>query len=385
MSAPLSQTLSRLEHQLLLLSVGPEQKTDISSRHLEQVDWNYLYLLARRHSLLPLVYSSLQESAELIPPDQFRRFQQAYQENVARNVLLTAEMKRLIKLLGEKGIEAIPYKGPALAVFAYGDVSLRRFVDLDIMVRKEDVDRGIESLLNDGYQISKELTDEQRALLLRTQHNLQFRRHNGQLIVELHWEVASHHFADSVQAEELWRGLSNIELSGTKLKTMSVNDLLFSLTVHGSRHCWERLLWLCDIAWLVSRHEPDWELLMARAKKTNNDRMFLLGLYLCVKLFQMRVPEFVETDLKEDIQLEKLSVTIVEGLFSGVTHKPATPMEIFKYNLNIRKTWASRAHYFRHMLEPTDGDIHALALPKHFAFAYYLTRPFRLIFKADRD
>lgn len=348
------------------------------------MDWNYLYLLARRHSVLPLVYSTLQKNAGLIPPDQFERFKHAYQENVARNVLMTAEMKRLISLLGEKGIEAIPYKGPALALFAYGDVSLRRFVDLDIMVRKEDVDRGIQSLLKDGYELSKEMTHEQRALLLRTQHNLQFRRHNGQLIVELHWEVASHHFADSVQADELWRGLGTIEVSGTELKTMSANDLLFSLTVHGSRHCWERLLWLCDIAWLVFRHEPDWDLLMARARKTNNERMFLLGLYLCVKLFQMRVPEFIEAHLRQDTQLEKLSVTIVEGLFSGVTHKPATPMEIFKYNLNIRKTWSARAHYLRHMLEPTDGDVHAIALPKRFAFAYYVTRPFRLIFKVDR-
>ena len=387
LSAP-SQTISRLEHQLLLHAVGPEQGTatvnKISSLIQEQVDWDYLYLLARRHSVLPLLYSALHKNAEVIPKDQFQRLQQAYQENVARNVLLTAEMKRLIGLFSEKGIEAIPYKGPALALFAYGEIALRRFVDLDIMVRKEDVVRGIEFLIDDGYELSKELSVEQRALLLRTQHNLQFRRHNGQLIVELHWEVASHHFADSVQAEELWRGLSTLEVGETKLKTMSDNDLLFSLTVHGSRHCWERLLWLCDIAWLVSRHEPNWELLMARAKATNNERMFLLGLYLCVKLFQMRVPDLVEAELRKDTQLEKLSVIIVDGLFSGVVHKPATPVEIFKYNLNIRKSWSSRAHYLRHMLEPTDGDVHSIALPKRFAFAYYLTRPFRLIFKVDR-
>ncbi len=278
MSALLSQTISRLEHQLLLLSVGPVKRTDICSLLHEQVDWDYLYLLARRHSVLPLLYSAVQTDSDLIPPDQFQRLQQAYQENVARNILMTAEMKRLIGLLAEKGIDAIPYKGPALALFAYGDIALRRFVDLDVMVRKEDVDRGIEVLLGDGYELSKELTVEQRELLLRTQHNLQFRRHNGQLIVELHWEVASHHFADSVQAEVLWRGLSALEVGETKLKTMSANDLLFSLTVHGSRHCWERLLWLCDLAWLVSRHEPDWELLMARAKETNNERMFLMGL-----------------------------------------------------------------------------------------------------------
>jgi hypothetical protein len=293
-------------------------------------------------------------------------------------------MKRLIGLLGENSIEAIPYKGPALAQMAYGDVALRRFVDLDIMVRKEDVVCGLELFLDDGYELAKELTPAQRDLLLRTQHNLQLRRHNGQLIVELHWEVASHNFADSVRAEELWQRLSTLKIGETKIKTISLDDLLFSLTVHGSRHCWERLLWLCDIAWLISRHAPDWDLLLTRAKETENERMFLLGLYLCVKLFGMKVPGFVEVELAKDSQLEKLSTSIVDGLFSGVVHRPATPMEILKYNLNIRKSWLSRARYLRHVLEPTDGDVHSVGLPGRLAFAYYLTRPFRLIFKAER-
>ena len=384
----LSQKLGRPEHQLLLQSVGPKRESatfeKIRTLIREQVDWDYLYLLARRHAVLPLLYTTLQECADVMPSREFQRFQDAYQENVARNVLMTAEMKRLIGLLGEKGIEAIPYKGPALAQFAYGDVALRRFVDLDLMVRKEDAGRGIGVLVDDGYDLAHELTDEQKELLLRTQHNLQFRRHNRQLIVELHWQVASHHFAGSVQAEELWRELTTLELGDTRVKTMSANDLLFSLTVHGSRHCWERLLWLCDIAWLVASHEPNWELLIQRAKETKNERMFLLGLYICVSLFNLQLPDSIEVELRRDRQLEKLSVTIVEGLFSGVVHKPATPMEIFKYNLSIRKSWSSRARYLRHMLEPTDGDVHAFVLPKHFAFAYYFARPLRLIFRHER-
>ena len=96
-----------------------------------------------------------------------------------------------------------------LALFAYNDLSLRRFVDLDIMVRKEDVARSIDLLLAAGYELSKPLSETQQQVLLRTQHNLQFRRHKGQLIVELHWEVASHLFASTVQAEDLGRTLQS--------------------------------------------------------------------------------------------------------------------------------------------------------------------------------
>jgi hypothetical protein len=34
------------------------------------------------------------------------------------------------------------------------------------------------------------------------------------------------------------------------------------------------------------------------------------------------------------------------------------------------------------MLRPTDSDVGAHLVPARFTFAYYLTRPFRLFFKA---
>jgi len=40
-------------------------------------------------------------------------------------------------LLEENGIEALTFKGPALAQMAYGDTSLRHYSDLDILIRKE--------------------------------------------------------------------------------------------------------------------------------------------------------------------------------------------------------------------------------------------------------
>src|SRR6185369_4684982 len=111
------------------------------------VDWEYLFQLARRHSIVPLVYSQLKVG----PPEVLAKFKQHYIENAARNTVLTAELCRLINLFRDEEIEAIAYKGPALALFAYGDVALRRFVDLDVIVRKSDVLKAREILLKEGY------------------------------------------------------------------------------------------------------------------------------------------------------------------------------------------------------------------------------------------
>jgi len=379
-----SKTTTRAEHELLVRCLTPERTAENAERIrdlvLQKLDWEYLFVFARRHSVVSLLYSRLQETASnSVPPDEFKRLQKYFQENAARNVLLSAELCRLIDLLKANEIEAIPYKGPALALFAYGQVALRRFVDLDIMVRKEDVERAIELLISQGYEPSKPLNESQRNVLLRTQHNVQFRRHNKQLIVELHWEVASHLFASSVQADDLWKKLVSIELNGRSVKTIAPEDLLFSLCVHGSRHLWERLLWICDIGWIVANHDLDWQVLCARARSTRTERMFLLGLHLAAKLLDTNLPGTVRKEIEADRALDDLAGDVIQTLFAQVDHVPATAAQIMKYNLRVRRTWWARARYFRQALRPTDRDLDGISLPGSLTFGYYVVRPFRLL------
>jgi len=367
--------------ELLLYSArtnAPRERISSIVREI-RIDWNYFFLLARRHAVVPLVYRQLKD---IIPPEDLQSFKKHYQENSARNVVLTAELCRLIKLFAEAGIEAIPYKGPILSLFAYDDLSLRRFVDLDVIVKKHDVTRARDLLLADNYALAKPLTTEQQELLLRTQHNLQFTKDNRRLIVELHWEVAPHLFASTVQTETLWQHLVAFNLNGVSVKAFSADDLLFSLCVHGSRHLWERLGWICDIAELISRRDLDWTALLERASRADSERMFLLGLHLAETLLDAPLPPEVRLRCEADKRLEPLAFDIITNLFNSPEHVPATPLEIFKYNIGVRKSLSARARYLVYMLRPTDGDIATHSLP---TFAYYLTRPFRLMFRTGNQ
>jgi len=385
-SNPEANAIARAEHELLLCCVSPGQESVNRDRIRAlvgiDIDWNYLFLLARRHAVLPLLYSSLNRTAaDVVPDSEAQRLQKYFLENSARNVLLTAELCSLIERLSRNGIEAIPYKGPMLALFAYNDFSLRRFVDLDIMVRKEDVARSIDLLLAAGYELSKPLSATQRQLLQRTQHNLQFRRHKGQLIVELHWEVASNLFASTVQAEDLWKNLAIRELNGAAIKTLSPEDLIFSLLIHGSRHLWERLLWICDVGWIVSQYDLNWQALLERTRSTKTERMFLLGISLSKTLLNVSLPSVIEKEIAQDRVLEKLARLVIKGIFSGPENQPVPVFKMFEFNLKVRKAWSSRVRYFRHVLDPTDRDLSAVALPRALSFGYYFMRPVRLLFK----
>ncbi|HEY6045830.1 MAG TPA: nucleotidyltransferase family protein, partial [Pyrinomonadaceae bacterium] len=343
------------------------------------LDWDYVYKLARRHSLVPLVYSQLERSVkEFVPPEVLQRFRKNYQENAARNLIFADELTSLLKAFADVDIDAIVFKGPALAVSAYGDLALRRFVDLDVMVRRADVARAIEVMSVKGYAPARPLNPEQQALLLRTQHNLQFTR--GRLIVELHWQVSPELFASSVTAEELWQNLETVPVNKTEVKTLATEDLLFSLCVHGSRHLWQRLAWICDIDRIIAtRTNIDWSRLLDRAQEAKAERMFLLGPALAARLLGTRLPDSVAEAIARDRQIGAIAGEINARLFDGTEQQPHSLGTIFHYNYRIRSDWRSRMRYCRHMLAPTDSDLESVRLSKPLHFVYYLLRPLRLL------
>jgi hypothetical protein len=349
-----------------------------------QLDWDYFYQLARRHSLLPVVYRQLEALQDQVPVEVWQRFRKSYQENAARNLIFLDELNVVLDRLEAVGIEAIVFKGPALAVLAYGDVNLRRFVDLDLIVRRADMARAIDVLVQCGYVTSRDLTGEQQAVLLRTQHNLQFTR--GRLIVELHWQVSSELFAATVTAEELWKNLSTVKLNGRAVKTLVTEDLLFALCVHGSRHLWQRLAWICDIDRLI-RISPtiDWHELSERAKRANAERMFLLGPALAGRLLATELPEPIAKLVARDERIGALCDEIRARLFDGPEQSALPLFSVIRFNLLIRSGWRSRIRYGRFLFAPTDSDLEAARLTPQFHFMYYVLRPFRLLHSAFRQ
>jgi len=380
----------RVEDELVLLCSRANADADTSARirgitSANEIDWDYVYQLARRHSVLPLIYAQLSGiPSARVPADQLARLKANYQKNVARNVFLTGELCRILQTFSAAGIDAVPYKGPALAVYAYGKLELRRFVDLDILLRKADVLRAKQLLTARGFICGAPWTDAQQALLMRTQHNLSMSQEDGRLIVELHWEVASSLFASSLQAEEFWGRLQTMRLNNVTVKCLSTEDLLLSLCVHGSKHFWERLAWICDVAELVkTRTDLNWGALLQHAAATKNDRMLFLGLCLANRLLDAPLPSHVKSKTEAQV-IVSLAIKVEQRLFGAIGQPPVSIGQSFRFNWAVREGWRSRLRYCRLLFQPTDADIEAVPLPRPLSFVYYLIRPLGL-FRRDRE
>src|SRR3989440_2986332 len=378
---------ARPENELLLLcaraGVGEDDAARIKSLAAEALDWNYLFRLAQRHAVLPLLHRSISEHARDFAPQPFRqKLRDKFRENATRNLLLAGELVRISRLFESEGVHVLAYKGPALAVSAYGDLSLRRFVDLDIIVRARDVRRAGELLRSLGFGLSDGLSESQEKFLLRRQHNIAYTRDAGRFIIELHWGLASEKFAELPLSEEVWERAETVAFGGGEVRSLSTEDLLLALCVHGTKHLWERLAWVCDVAELLnSRASLDWGSVLRRAQDSRTERMLLLGLSLASGLLKATLPESVRRAIRDDPTTDTLSGSVAEKLFAGAEFEPYGFAASVRFNLSARRRLREKIRYFSFILTPTDGDLAALSIPPGLSFVYYLLRPVRLLRK----
>jgi hypothetical protein len=345
-------------------------------------DWEYVARLARRHAVVPLVYRALQTFARGAAPEPVRKaLSETYRSNAARNVLLAGELLRVSKLFESGGVSALAYKGPALAVAAYGDLSLRRFVDLDVIVRARDLGRASQLLRDSGYA-AQGLSAGQESALARTQHAVSYSRDGGRLVVELHRDVSAKDFADVTLDEGAWGRAARVAVLNGSVNAPAAEDLLLALCVHGTKHLWERLAWVCDVAGLVNSNPGlDWPAVFGRASAARVERMLLVGLTLARGLAGTRLPEDVLPKVEKDGAAARLASEAARRMFDGAEYRPAGFLRNVGFNLRARGRARERLRYFRFILTPTGGDLASIRLPARLGFVYYLLRPFRLLLK----
>jgi putative nucleotidyltransferase-like protein len=302
--------------------------------------WDSLIRLALRHRVLPLVYRSMQAiGANLAPPSVWADLQHHFHANAQRNLLLGGTLLRLLRLLARHDISAIPYKGPVLAMVAYGNLALRQFGDLDILVRQQDVERAKDLLLAQGYRWW-----EQRpiTLLPRQRKVYELISADSQVLVELHWAVTSSTFYFPLDPARLWERLETVVLLGLPVRTLTPESLLLILCVHGAKHHWHRLAWICDIAALLHvSAEMDWQHLLAQADQLGCRRMLLLGVLLAQTLLGTTLSEPLQHRLHADAAIPRLAQEVQARLFID-TRRPLAAVDRPLFYLRLRERLRDR-------------------------------------------
>jgi hypothetical protein len=344
----------------VLLACAKAQLTEgerdrLSALLAAPVDWETLHALAARHGLAQLLFFHLDAlpptSPATLPAAQFTRLWAFYEAARHRNAAMTLELLRVIDLLEANGIPALPYKGPALADALYGDVALRDFGDLDIVLRRDDIRAARALLERHGYRPEYPLSPAMDDALLDSpaQYHYALVHEKSHLLLELHWKTDALYPVEAALAHAWWADASRAELHGREIRRLPAEALLLVLLIHGTKHRWHRLAWLADVAEMIRRHPSlDWTWIERTARRFGCERRMAIGLHLARTLLDAPLPARIAARL-DAMRLDAIATRIVAPLFAP---SPPEPGALSSLHTDLR-LYERHAHKLRHLANVT--------------------------------
>ncbi len=303
------------EWEMLLAAASPADATATMNRLIEQhFDWVLFERLAETHGLLPMAASKL-SSLSGIPEAMMAELHKICQENARRGLWFAGELFSILETLSAAGILAIPYKGPTLAATAQGDLVLRQFHDLDILISRKDWPRSKKALIDAGFSPKLELTAREERAYLKSACDFTFHHPPVKNILEIHWDLVPNFYSVQIPLDHMAARATLVELCGRAVPSLSPEDLLLCLMVHGAKHAWSRLCWVSDIAYLIQRVEMDWKTVRRRAERWHIARITRIGLFLTRWMLGAELPQAVEAWMQQDSETSVLAETLSRNVF----------------------------------------------------------------------
>jgi len=306
------QFLLRPESELLVWCartvVTDELKAYIRQRVEGPLDWAVVLDLAWYHGVGPLLYRTLSTlCSDLVPVESLTQLRQRTQAGALLNRLLAQELVVLCEAFAGHGVPVIPIKGVTLAASAYGDPTLRDFSDMDLLVPKGSIAEAQAVLLALGYERKDAASGPGETDREEGPYHV-FIKKRTLFRVDLQWVMAHEHFAFQLDRPELWQRRTAVPLANKTVQGLSPEDLLIVLCVHGSKHAWEALKWVCDVAELVRAHDQlDWDRIFSSASTWRCRRLVYMGLSLAHLVLDAPLPETVLARLSTDSDVQMLS------------------------------------------------------------------------------
>ena len=368
------------------IGLEPETVGRLNFFTWQEIDWDYLLSAAEKHRVMPLLYRSLSKAPSPgVPEPILKRMQTFYRRNARRNLLLGGRLLGLLSLLEKERIAAVPFKGPVLAETAYGDIALRQFGDLDILVRESDAVQARELMVARGYRAELDLDNSQYQSFLETKNSTALFNADCGFSIDLHTTLTKKYTPVVIDLDFVKPGLQSVALAGHHVVSLCDPDQLVYLCINGAAHRYMALEHICSLAALLhARPDLNWTRATDLAATLQCRRILLLGLFLVHDLFEAPMPHAILQAAQSDSKIPELAAYVYRKLFDQAAGaaKNGFRRKFSFFHLNVRDSFAEKVRYGWHLAtSPTMRDWRNMPLPAGLAPVLRVYRPIRLTTK----
>ncbi|MBP0027272.1 nucleotidyltransferase family protein [Roseofilum sp. Guam] len=375
-----SQNQSDLAEKNLLLcciryQLNSATSSDICGLLRTNLHWDILVQNAVQNNVFMILVQTLKAThPEVIPSSVLERIELKVQQRMTYNLFLTNKLLQVLNLFAEHNIQAIPFKGPIWANLAYGNMGLRDFCDLDILVRPQDFSKAKDVLIEQGYY------DKHFGAIEESIGEAHMVLPDRQVNIDLHYKLVPQHFYLKIEPKSFFEGLQTLSFLGKKVEIFSPESCIALGYFHGTKEGWNSLKRICDFGALVQTYpEANWRKVMAQCGTDEKDRIFWLGIAIVQTYLQIPLPERLSEKLKEFPEVVKVARQHKEYMY----HKNREYSYIF-YIISLwekRETnlWNKLQYFLKIVFRVNASDRDSLPLPKLLFFLYYPLRIVKLI------
>ncbi len=342
-------------------------------------DWARFTQLAQHHGVVPQAFRCLSAVAHFPFGNSLEGLQGQCQANTRQTLWLTGELLRVLTRLEGCGVEALPYKGPVLAGMLYGDVALRQFSDLDLLVRPPDLPKITAALAELGYESGLKLAPREQRAYIKSGYEYPFDSSHGRNLLEVKWQILPRFYSVAFDVEGFFDRAALAPLAGRMVRTLAAEDLLLVLCVNAAKHGWGRLSWLCDIAQLVKTQPLDWIAIQRQARRLGIQRIIAVTFLLAQRLLGLAVPPAMLPLAEKDHGAEILAGHLIPMMVSGSEYNTES-LPYFRLMMQARERWPDRASFlWKLCLTPGVGEWSAVRLPGPLFPLYRVVRICRIV------
>ena len=287
-------------------------RNEVCKKKYDNVDWNELMNLSRKHKIEGLIYSALNKSRLLENIDE-DKVNELKKEVFFTGVTQISNMSKLEKVFNEFSKENVPVivlKGLVVREY-YPQPEQRSMSDADIFVKAKDINKSKKILIDLGYtEIDAEAS-----------HHIKYIK-SGYPMIELHWHVMKRDgFSDELDLfeDDIWDRTIEVKVKGAKVLSLGYEDLALHLCMHMAAHLAASgfgVRQIVDLVLLVEKkgHLIDWTLFINKAEEFGFKKFIIIMFKICNILFSMDIPkEMAVYKIDDEEMFESLISTIFDG------------------------------------------------------------------------
>lgn len=200
----------------------------------KKIEWQNLIEPLSYHELAPFLYLIIKNNPEVVPEEFFIFLKNEYYHQVFRYRSLREELVKILKEAEVKNVLIVPIKGFSISEKYYKKYGFRPLVDIDLLIKEEELSRGALLLETLGYK--KILSKGKEEYWRKSQCHLEFIKDTpeNRIPLDLHWALDLKKEMDDI-LPSLWQRINKIDMASITASIPSLEDTIFSLSLHQRR------------------------------------------------------------------------------------------------------------------------------------------------------